>query len=201
MSWMVSVFVGFLTGVLGLLAAGFIAAACVSWYHISSFEGKSGYFMAAIALLGGMAGVIIGMVTGRLLAGAAVVGFLKDLGLSWAIVLAIAGIAVSIAWLLADIPPQINRQYLDLEVEIKLPADKTNRSVNFAGEASLTLGSVINHVQRESEEGELRVSEARLESGRWIVPGAVRLFTMRGLRSIDARIDGKSAAGFIVPLP
>jgi len=68
MSWMVSVFVGFLTGVLGLLAAGFIAAACVSWYHISSFEGKSGYFMAAIALLGGMAGVIIGMVTGRLLA-------------------------------------------------------------------------------------------------------------------------------------
>jgi hypothetical protein len=69
------------------------------------------------------------------------------------------------------------------------------------GKASLTIGSVVNHRQRASWDGELRVKDARLENGRWIVPGSVYLFTVRGMRSIDARTGGKSIGGFIVPLP
>jgi hypothetical protein len=200
MSWLSSIFISVLTGALGLFVAGFIGAGCVSWYRISGFEGKSGYFMAAIALLGGFLGSIIGIVTSRLLAGAAT-GFLKGLGLSWGIVLLMGGVAALISWILADIPPKLNGQALDLEVEIRLPAGETNSPASVPGESALTLGSVINHVQRKSEQGELRAKEARLEDGRWIIPGSVQLFTMRGLRSIDAQLGGKSVGGFIVPLP
>jgi hypothetical protein len=201
MSWLSTICIAALTGVLGLFAAGFIGAGCVSWYRISGFEGKSGYFMAAIALLGGILGTIIGFATSRLLASGAAPGFLKGLGMSWGIVLLIGGIAALVSWMLADIPPKLNGQTLELEVEIRLPAGETNSPLTVTGDSSLTLGSVINHVQRKSESGELRIKEARFEEGRWVIPGSVSVFTMRGLRSIHAVLDGKSVGGFIVPLP
>ena len=37
MSWLASIFIGLLTGGLGLGLAGVIANDCVSWYRISSF--------------------------------------------------------------------------------------------------------------------------------------------------------------------
>ena len=126
MSWLSTICIAVLTGVLGLFAAGFIGAGCVSWYRISGFEGKSGYFMAAIALLGGILGTIIGFATSRLLAAGAAPGFLKGLGLSWGIVLLVGGVAALVSWMLADIPPKLNGQTLELEVEIRLPAGETN---------------------------------------------------------------------------
>jgi hypothetical protein len=59
----------------------------------------------------------------------------------------------------------------------------------------------VNHVQRKSETGELKLKEARQENGRWIIPGSVEVFTMRGKRSISAQLGGKYVAGFLVPLP
>jgi hypothetical protein len=201
MSWITSVFIALLTGGLGLFVAGCVAAACVNWYHISGFEGGSGYFMVAIALMGGIAGVFIGLMASWLVGAASAPGFFKGLGLSWGIVLSIAGAATLIAFLLADIPPRIKGRYLDLEVEIKLPVGETNSPANVTGNSSLTLGSVVNHVQRRSEKGDLKLGKARLENGRWIIPGSVSLFTMRGKRSIAAELGGKYVAGFIIPLP
>src|SRR5215470_11556819 len=201
MSWISSFFIAALTGAFSLVAGGFVAAGCVGWYRISGFEGKSGYFMAAIAILSGFAGVVLGFGVSRLLVVSGAEGFFKGLGLCWGTVLVIAGVSALICWALADVPPRIGGQFLDLEVEIRLPVGETNSPANLPGEASLTLGSVINHVQRKSEEGELRVQAARLEQGRWIVPGSVRVFTMRGRRAIEARVGDKSLGGFLVPLP
>src|SRR5262249_31552608 len=178
-----------------------VAGACVSWYRISGFEGGSGYFMGASAILGGIAGLFIGLITSRVVAAGLAPGFLEGLGLSWGIVFGIAGVATLIAFLLADIPPKIGGRYLNLEVEIKLPVGETNSPASVTGESCLTLGSVVNHVQRKSEKGELNVKEARLENGRWIIPASVHLFTMRGKRCIDAQLGGKDVRGFIVPLP
>ena len=201
MNWIITTLVAVLTGSLGLLVAGFTAAGCVSWYRISGFEGKSGYFMASIALLGSIAGFVLGLVVSRVVAAGATPGFFKAVGVSWGAVLLIGASSASICWLLADIPPKLQGRELTLEVEMKLPVNQTNRPTDPNGKASLTLGSVINHTQRKSEEGKLSVGEARLENGRWIIPGSVWVFTMRGLRSIDARIDGNSIGAFIIPLP
>src|SRR5262249_13408917 len=139
----ISTLVGLLTGALGLFVAGFVAAGCVQWYRISGFEGKSGYFMGAIALMGGVMGLVIGLVVSRVVAASVTPGFMKAFGLSWAVVLLLGGVAAMISWLLADIPPRIDGRDLTLEVEIKLPAGESNRPVDPDGKASLMLGSVV----------------------------------------------------------
>lgn len=68
MTWIYSLLTAALSGVAGLFLAGFIANACVSWYHISSREGGSGYFVMFLGIGGGMAGFIIGFIAARMVA-------------------------------------------------------------------------------------------------------------------------------------
>ncbi len=121
--------------------------------------------------------------------------------MSFGIVTSIAAIGALICWMRADIPPKIDGLELDLEVEFRLPASETNSPASAGGAWVLRFGSVINHVQRKSQDGELKLANARYEQGRWIIPSSVFLFTGRGLRSISLDRDGKSVAGFIVPPP
>ena len=62
MTWLVSVLVALICGVVGLFLGGFIANSCVTWYQISSREGESGYFVIFIAIGGGIAGLILGFI-------------------------------------------------------------------------------------------------------------------------------------------
>jgi hypothetical protein len=200
MSWFSSIVIALLTGVLGLVCAALVAATSASWYHVSSFEGKAGYFVVAIAFLGGVAGLILGLVTARVVAAGADPGFLKALGLAGGIALGLAGVGAGISWGLADIPPKIGGQYLDLAVEIRLPAGETNSPASVTGDSHLRLGSLFNHTMRKSEMGELKIAEARYEDGRWIIPGTVHLFTTRGKRTL-MQTSEEAGGGFIVPLP
>ncbi len=200
MNWLLSILLGLLTGALGVFCAGAIAAACTSWYRVSNFEGGAGFMVVFIAIGGGIVGFFLGLTTARIVTASAAPGFGKAFGISWGIVLAISGITTCVCWLLADIPPKIDGQELSLEAELRLPVGQTNSPANASGETSLALGSVVRHVQRKSERGKLDIAQARLEGGRWIIPGAVYLFTMRGLRSVDFMIGGESC-GFIIPLP
>ncbi len=70
LSWPLSIVSAFLTGIVGLLAAGFVAAACVDWYGVSSREGESGYFVIGIAFLGLIAGFVVGLIVARMVAAA-----------------------------------------------------------------------------------------------------------------------------------
>jgi len=60
--------VGLLTAIAACLGAGVVAAVCVSWYHITSREGASGYFVVAMGLLGFVSGAVIGVVCARVVA-------------------------------------------------------------------------------------------------------------------------------------
>jgi hypothetical protein len=201
MSWLGSIFVGVLTGALALVCAGVVANACVSWYRVSSFEGGSGYFVIGIALLGGIAGLVAGIVTARVVAAGAHPTFLRGLGLAWALVAAVAALAAGVAWLRADIPPEIGGRELDLEVEVRLPAGEATPPAELAGDAYVSLGSTSGGTLRASQRGELAVAQARLEDGRWVVPGSVLVFTTRGGRVLDVVLGGETRAGFLVPLP
>ena len=39
--------------------AAIVAAFCAQWYRVSNFEGASGYYVVAIAIFGGIAGIVI----------------------------------------------------------------------------------------------------------------------------------------------
>lgn len=201
MNWMMSFLVALITGIVGLIGAGFAAGAYASWYHMTTREGAAGFFVLGMGLLGGMASFVIGLLVARIGASGAPPSFVKAIAASNGIILAICGLVVLVCYLLADFPPTIDGEELRLEVEIRLPAGHAKPVSDEKSTAEFTLGSVVNHTRRASQPGTLKVADAREENGRWIIPAEVFVFTTRGDRSIDARLGGESIAGFVIPLP
>jgi hypothetical protein len=201
MSWFASIGIAVLAGGMALLLAGGIANACVGWYRITSREGASGYFVVMIALLGGVAGAVLGLVVARVVASGSEPGFATGLLLATALIAALAGLAALACRLLADIPPRLGGRELQLEVELRLPSDEPRAPADFTGAAKLELASISGGRQRRAREGRLDLGAARLDEGRWVVPGAVDLFTRRGLRALDIELDGRRREGFLLPLP
>ena len=78
MTWLASIAVAILSGLLTMVAAGFVATLAVDWHRISSFEGNSGYFVVGLGLVGLVGGLLVGFVVSRYLGP----GFFKALGLS-----------------------------------------------------------------------------------------------------------------------
>jgi len=201
MNFIASALVTVLAGALAWLCASSIASACSNWYSVSTFEGAAAYYVLGIAFYGGVVGCIIGFVTTRFIHPTFGLGFFRALTTSAAIELGIAGIATVLCWSMADIPPRIDGRRLWLQVELRLPAGMTNLPAAEDKASRFTLGSVVRHVQRKSRDGKLKFAEARLEDGRWVIPGEVLLFTMRGHRSIDFAMGDRSFGGFLIPLP
>jgi len=202
-----SLLIGVLTALVTMVVAGYVAGLAVGWYRISSFEGGSGYFVVGMAFLGLAGGFIIGMVVSRVVAARANPGFGKALGLALGTSLGIVLAVGTIARLQADVPPMLDGQELLLAVEIRWPDGQTPAESNASSDGrtpgawSLVLSSSSGRTVRASRSGPLWREDARLEDGRWVVPGAVELFTSRGERILDVQPDGLIENGFIVPLP
>jgi hypothetical protein len=201
MIWLLSILVGFLTAAPAAFVAGFIAAKCVAWYHLSRREGADGYFVIAIGLLGLIAGFVIGVTCGFSLGADLAGGFFKSIALAIGIVVALGAIALAICHALADIPPTIGGRQLFLIVEARLPADRTTAPAVDPFEAYLRFGSLSGHTLRKSERGQLWNERATLVDGRWIVPGAVQIFTSRGKRVLEIHAGSDASSSFLVPLP
>jgi hypothetical protein len=190
-----------ITGVVGLLTAGVVTSAYVDWYNVSSFEGASGYMIIGLALVGGVVSLVVGLVVALAMAATRRPFFWWSTLATCGAILGLGGAVALVLYLLADFPPTIDGEELRLEVEIRLPTGQTVPSGESGVDSVFFLASMVDHTQRASRYGTLKLDQARMENGRWIVPAEVLLFTSRGLRSIDARIGEKSIAGFIVPLP
>lgn len=203
MTWLTSIFAALLTGLTGLLLAGFISNACVSWYSVSSREGAAGYFVIFTAIGGGIAGFVVGLITARLVAANYGAGFLKEFGAAFAVVLLIAGVAALLCRLLADVPPTLDGQELTLEVEFRFPTTTNTATPPTAeGKWTFQLASLSGYTQRKSDTGTIVTDKTRLENGSWRVPTEVFLFTERGKRSVCLyRNETKEVFGFLLPLP
>jgi hypothetical protein len=202
MNWLISLVVALISGVTGLFLAGFIANACTSWYHVSSREGASGYFVLFLAIGGGIAGVIVGFIVARVVAAHFGQGFGKELAGALGAVLLIAGVSALLARVFADVPPEIDGRDLILEVEFRFPDTLSSQAPPTAkGEWLFQLASLSGHTQRTYRGGELHTEKARFVDKRWIVPAEVYLFTGRGKRVIDLHRDGQDAGGFLLNLP
>src|SRR6266540_3729197 len=200
MGWTLSLVVAMLTTIAGLLASALVAGLAAMWYRVSSFEGGSGYFVVALALLGGVGGFVIGLVASRIVAARPKPGFLKALGVSTGIVVLLLTGTGGVARLLADIPPTIDGEEMLLVTELRWPSGAAN-PIAAPGRALVQLGAASGSVVRVSEDGPLFLEDALQVEGRWVVPGAVRVFTSRGSRVLNFWVGETILAGFIVPLP
>ena len=201
MSWGSSIFVGVLTAAVGAIVSGVIASLAVGWYRISSFEAGSAAFVVGFIFLGIVAGFIIGVVAGRIIAAGVDPGFLKALGASNGVLLGIAAIVGISARLLADVPPTIDGEELMLAVEVRWPEGTTTSPTTLPGEPFVRLGSVTgSNTQRATSRGPLWTTDARLVDGRWVAPAAVDIFTTRGRFVIDIVLDSATSHGFMIPL-
>jgi hypothetical protein len=202
-TWFASLFISFLTALVGLFATGVVAGLAVDWYDISGREGGSGYFVAGLAIVGFIVGGILGLIICRIVAAGADPSFFKGLGLAISVCLSLAGLGAVNARSLADIPPTIGGETLVLAVEVRWPEGQEVSPALDANEFSLYLHSIpaMSHTVRASVHGPLWKEDARLVDGRWVVPGALELFTRRGKRLMAISTDPKSSEGFLLPVP
>jgi len=203
MSWLSSFFVAVLTSLAAAVAGGLVAGGCVSWYQVPSREGESAYLVAGIALLGGCTGFVCGLVLSRFTGGPGPAGFIHCLGICSGAMVALAGIAAAVAWSLADIPPTLGGQQLNLIVEFRLPRGAPQPAVNPAGNQYVFFSSLGGTGERDRayKSGFLDVAKARQEDGRWIVPGSVFIFTSRGRHGVSVQLGEGRGTGFQVPFP
>jgi hypothetical protein len=201
MKWIGSIVVAILTAILGMLAAGAVAGLLADWYRVSSFEGAAGFFVIGIAFAGLLASFVIGLVTSRVVAAKPNPGFAKALGWSCGVVLGILAAIAGVGRMLADIPPTIDGDTLYLQIELRWPATGGADPRTLPGAGYTRLGTSTGSIVRRQEDGPLFVDDARQEDGRWIVPGAVDVFTARGQRVLEVGIGDTRLGAFAVPLP
>lgn len=198
MSWTSSFFVAALTGVLGLVVAGLVTAACSEWLNVSNREGAAGYLMVAMALLGGAVAFVLGLVVSRVLAAQPDPGFLKTLGISCGAVVAIGAVALGLAWLQADFEPRIDGKDLELAIEVRCPRDFVlpEKPDEYGSYASVR----VPGARRYSPQGKLDLPHARKEDGRWIVTATVPLITSASNKVTDVRFNKEHSLTFGLPL-
>jgi hypothetical protein len=201
MGWLASIVIALLSGVFALFGGGTVASLAVDWYNISSFEGGSGYFVIGMALLGLLAGSVIGLVVSRVVAARPQPSFLKGLGASCGAIALVLALIAGGSRLLADVPPEIDGETLFLQVELRWPQDGLPAPGSLPGVGYLRLGASSGSVVRKQEDGPLFTEDAVLVDGRWTVPGFVWIFTGRGQRLLQAGVGEKDLGGFLVPLP
>ena len=163
-----------ITAARGCVGAGVVATKCVRWYRISSFEGGSGYYVVAIALLGIAVGLVGGVICARIVAGGEAPGFPKGLGLATASIGGLVLVAGLLARLGADISPTIGDNDVELLVEIRGPEGFT---VPAPEEKYGAFTCVYIPRGRSQPQAKLNLKEAKLVDGRWVVTAIVPLDT------------------------
>jgi hypothetical protein len=201
MSWSPSIFVGFLTAIIGLIASALAASLAASWYRVPTFEAQAAAFVVSLAILGFLVGLAVGITTSRVMT-ANGAGFFKSLGSANAILLGLIAVVGITARLVADVPPTLDGDALMLAVEVRWPEGQATSPASIPGEPTITLGSVTRagHVQRASSTGPLWTSDAHLVEGRWVAPGAVDIFTTRGRLVLSVQLDSAPGFGFLLPI-
>src|SRR4029453_7992384 len=118
--WGRSLLIALITGIVGLVTSAFAANLAIEWYQWPAYEGTGLFFVAPFAFLGLLAGCVAGLV-GSLLSRRTGVPAAIMLVASVGAILALVATTAFAAWVLADVPPKIDRKQLFLAVELRTP--------------------------------------------------------------------------------
>jgi hypothetical protein len=192
---------GALCAVMGLLLAGLIASLCVEWYHISSFEGGSGYYVVFIALGGFVAGLVAGLaISGILISNDSSLG--RAVGISAGAVTGVAIVALGLSWFFGDIPPKLRGDTLMVLLEFRAPEGWQPPVA-----AARTYNSVtLDPVNSTSATGHRSYSTVEWGSipknqGRIVIPVALDLFRTNSQWRAELSLEGRVWARALMQLP
>ena len=191
MKWSHSLAVAAFTGLIGLFAAGFATSLGVKWYDVHAFEGAEGFVVAACAILGLIAGFVVGLGLSRLVARSERPSAPKAAAVSAAALVVTIVAITTMARILADIPPLSEGEQLFLMVEVQTPVGYPSPD---------TLSGIGYLKLRHKERGPLFKEDVRFVDDRWVIPGVVRVFTSRGRRSLDVVIGEVQLGAFCTAL-
>jgi hypothetical protein len=193
--FVVAFFVGVLSAIAGLLLVGWLADRCVDWYNVSSFEGGAGYFVVFLALGGGIAGFVIGVI-GSWWATSRGGTFLRGLGVALGVDVGLVAIATLLAWGLADHPPTIDGRSLVVDIELMTPEGPAPTDAE-GFRASLAVMTMAGDTGGYAS---LDKATARAEGARWIISASVPLATSAPQKQIWVSWAEREALYFPLPL-
>lgn len=208
MTWLLTILTGVLAAAIGGGGMLAIANGCVKWYQISSFEGKSGYFMGAMMLLGIVGGLLVGVVAARV--GRASLGpaWWAQMGPGVGSVVVLLLVILVLAYFGSDREPELGGRGLIIAWEVRLPASGvlpgpgdgagSDASVDPADwtDEELRLQVVSVARGRDKQYGSALSTfdrdAFRLEGGQWVLPARVGLFTSKGELCVNLTLGGRS---------
>ncbi len=204
MTWLASLIIAILAGVLGVACTLVVFSFCKSWYSLSDFEGAAGYLMIVCAALGGAVAFAAGLITARLVAAGVAPGFFKGLGLACSAVLVLSLVAAVILWVRSDRGPKLPGdkvvsvgRSLVLAIEVRGPKDFS--IPNAFDESLAAAGLSLLGVGRQPT-GKFRLGEAKEVSGQWIIPATVPLVSHSREIFLEARFSRELWFRFPLPL-
>jgi hypothetical protein len=197
--WGWSVLLALVAGIVGFVTSSFAASRAIEWYQIPTYEGTGIFVIAPFAFLGLLVGCLAGLIGGQLSRRTGLPRARAFLGSVGGVAVLVWAIAF-VAWVLADIPPEIERKKLFLAIEVRTPAGSPSPAT-LPGVGYMKLGATRFSRVRRQVTGYLFVEDTKNEDGQWILPGAVPVFTSRGGRTIDVGIGDLSLASFALSLP
>jgi hypothetical protein len=213
MSWLATMLAAVLAALAGGAGMYGIALRCVAWYRISSFEGKSGYFVVGLALAGVLGGGVIGIIAAR--AGHALVGpaWSSQVGVAIGAVCCVLLAVLTYAFLGADHERDLGDRGLVVEWEIRFPAGggddfgpRGDPRTWPDSERRLQLVSVHRRSPGGYENAVFDGASFHKETGAvcegegvWILPARVPLFTSKGEFCVNLTLGGRDD-GFWPPL-
>ncbi len=200
MNWFISILLALPVSLLGLVGGLYVGDRCARWFRFSQVEGSAGYAVLGIGLLGGLIGLVLSMVIAGLVSPAKAAEHARAFAMASGSVAGLTALAFGICRFLAHVPPTIDGRPLMLEMELRLPIGAA-APLESEGYSSVTLHAVSRGRSIASAFANLQTDQARYESGRWIIPASIEVFTERGQRSVEFQINGESIANFLVPLP
>lgn len=202
MGWPLSVLLGVLSALAAGIATGLAASLWADWYHVTSFEGASGYFVVGLALVGMVGGFVIGLAWARAVAAATPApGFRRALGFALLTTTGILALITGVVWLSADFPPRIDGKELVMDVEVRFPANLPLPTPSEAAGYGWHVTLTADGGSRPQRLGPLRVQEAVQAEGRWVVPATVFLHTSDPGKSLGIGLGNRESQFFRPSLP
>jgi len=186
-----------LTAIAGAVLSIFASIYLTELYHVSDFEGGRGMLIFfALAPLGFIVGLIIGLTVALLSRGAGLLGFAKAQGLALGITIGLAAIVSGILYLAADHPPMLDGKSLALEFEIKIPP--TLKIPAQPGVENLHASLYANN--RDNHYALLHYDKIALRDGYVLIPGKASLVSQTFNRDLLVSVETEAGASQFIKL-
>ena len=189
--------IAFFTAIAGAVLSVVASLYLTELYHVSDFEGGRGMLILfALAPLGLIVGVIIGLVVALRSRRTGFSGFAKAQGIALGVAIGLAAVVSGVLYLAADHPPKLDGKPLALEFELKIPP-----ALKMPAQPSeQTLHASLYANNRDNRYALLDYDKIASRDGCVFIPGKASLLSQTFNRDLFVSIEGEGGAGQFIKL-